>query len=247
MSNDQTTTTGTPVRDDSEQVVQTPEPGTPEAEGRDAKSEVENLKALLAAQKEKIEEANRVLREREEAAAQTPAARDGQIADEEQRRLSRIVRLQAAADAGDPAAEEALEAMREREAQRAAIEYDRRERAIEAELLRMPPEKEQAVRAHIAANPKKFGSVQVALDNMEAAAIRKRNQELEAENARLKQKPDDSVLNAPPTQGREYTARDTTKEWTEDAFDAEAERIRTNQGELAALKFLQTAPNKWKR
>src|SRR5574341_246649 len=186
----ETTTTGTEPQDGGKALEQPATPGTPEGGDRNAEPKGEDWKALAISLQEKAQRVNELesrLKELESGASSPATTSD----DATHRRQDRIARLEAAARAGDPAAEEALEAIYERDAMR-------REMNVELELARLPKDEEKKVREHIKKHPGRFNSIEVARNDLKGQELEAENQQLRQENERLKKKPDDDVTNAVP-------------------------------------------------
>ena len=121
---------------------------------------------------------------------------------------------------------------------------------VDAEALReIPKEDRKAVLKEYQENRHLYGSPAVAHEALKSRKYESELEKLRRENEQLRKRPDKDVLEAPPTgsAGREISARERQREWTEEQFDAETERLRNTKGELAAMKFLETAPSKWRR
>lgn len=220
---DQTNTTGTSEQETGDALEKTGTTETPAAEGRDGESREPDWKKMYLEAKDKIEEANQIKAKLAEAEASPPmpAAREEDDAEAE------IVRLnQELAAKGDPAARLAL---MERERRLALT----RELVVDRQLSRLPEDEAKEVFAHIQKNPGRFGDVQAARNDLRAQRMDDELKRLREENERLKRGPDPEVAKAPPTVGREFSARETkAREMSYDDYDSE----RANLSPMEALR-----------
>ena len=130
------------------------------------------------------------------------------------------------------------------------IEEGERDSILVRQLDRMklPEAKEKKVLEHFIQNKTRLGDMKAARAEVEQEELTARVEQLERENALLKRKPseDDVTPNAPPTHGQSTGTRERKTEWTEEQFDTEANRVRSEKGELAYMNFLNNAPAKWR-
>lgn len=226
---DQTNTTDATSQDDA--ALESPgTSGTPAGDGRDGESTGKDYKALYEqlvereeGWKRQVQEAKEIKAKLAEAEASPPmpAAREEDDAEAE------IVRLnQELAAKGDPAARLAL---MERERRLALT----RELVVDRQLSRLPEDEAKEVFAHIQKNPGRFGDVQAARNDLRAQRMDDELKRLREENERLKRGPDPEVAKAPPTVGREFSARETkAREMSYDDYDSE----RANLSPMEALR-----------
>lgn len=235
----ETKTTGTPPQDGTDALDQSGTGGTPEADGRDAESkELEDLKALMLAQKQTIEDLKRQTAELNERQQQPPVAEGTEVQNMTEQIAEWEAKAKKLAQDGDPAS--ALSLMN-----RADILRIERNNYLTRQYDSLPTDRRDKVLKHYNSNTHRLGDLAAADAELRAPDLEKENQELKERLAKLERPPDPDVVNAPPTHTREFTARETKKRWTEAAWDQERERIRSTQGEIAALKFDATAPNQW--
>lgn len=234
---DQTKTTGTLDQDGGDAVVESPTAGTPDAEeSRDAESGEHSLdywKGMALAYKDKVERVNDQDRtaEPEGGQPQPPVAEDPEV----QAKTDQIDDLlEKAAEferRGDPVAALSLRT----DARLAKLERDT---ILREQLAEMPKDVRKDVIAHFNKHHRRLGDMNAALAEIEAPKLAAENRALKERLALLEKPRDPDVVNAPPTHGREFGARETkSRQYTEEQFDAEQERIRATKGELAALKF----------
>lgn len=232
MERDEATTAGTEGADDATPLEESGESGTPQPENRNAEhsaGESDDWKKLAISLQEKAAKVNELERRLQQLEGGDEDPPDARRPD---------------AEGADPF-EEWVE-----KKDPVAIRLKRLERRMELEgqLAEMPADERGEVRDHFVRNWRRLGDMKAARAEIRETKLDQENRELRDRLAKLERGPDPEVMNAPPTHGREITARQTkAKEWTEEQFDAEAERTRNTQGELAYLKFMANAPRTWRR
>ena len=215
--------------------------GTQDSRGRDAETvdweaRAKQLQEREEAWKRQVEEAKEVKARlaEYEASASSPAVREDE---DEEAELLRV--NQELARRGDAAAKLAL---RERDARLRA----ERQATVDRHLSRLPEAEAKEVEEHIRKNPGRFGDVAAARNDLRASKQDDEVKRLRDEVERLKRKPDEDVAKVPPTQGREYSARETkAREKTYDEFDAELADHRAN-GRVKEAFALQRELNEGK-
>lgn len=214
--------------------------GTPGAEGRDAesgetdwKARAEQLQAREEAWKRQVEEAKEAKARlaEYEASASSPAVREDVDEEAELLRLNREL-----ASKGDVASQLAL---RERDIRLRS----ERQAIVDRDLARLPETEAKEVEEHIRRNPGRFGDVKAAKNDLKATKQDDEVKKLRERIASLERPPDPNVTKAPPTQGREYSARETkAKEMTYEQYDAQLAELR-GSGKIKESLQLQAELN----
>jgi len=213
----------------------TPGDGSRDAESVDWKAKAEQLQAREEAWKRQVEEAKEAkARLAELESASSPAVREDE--DEEAELLRTNQEL---ARRGDAAAKLALYEREQRlRAQRQSV--------VDRELDKLPEAEAKEVKDHILRNPGRFGDVRAARNDLRATKQDDEMRKLREENERLKRGPDPEVKNAPPTQGREYSARETkARDMTYEGYDAQLAELRA-AGKIKDAFQLQSELNNGK-
>lgn len=228
-------TAGTPSPEGGDAGANTQTTGTPESEGRDARDITANPEQI-AAWKEAAEERNRLaarVEELERRGEHPPGATTPQSppqADED------WATLREAAAQGDVYARTQL-----RLAQALLIkeQQDRDRDAIDAQLDEIPDAGERReVRKHLMENRNRLGDAKAARAELnekrlaqENAALKKRLASFETQN------PGAETVRLPP---REVPNSETkTRNYTREQFEAEAKRVRDEQGDLGERLWRQ--------
>jgi hypothetical protein len=94
---------------------------------------------------------------------------------------------------------------------------------------------------HYQKNDHRLGDIQAALAEVQVADQRTEIVRLKNELAKLTKPRDPDVLNAPKTQGREIAATEAKRPMTLEKALAEANRLRAEGKDHAAMKFLEAA------
>jgi len=194
----------------------TPGDGSRDAESVDWQARAEQLQAREEAWKRQVEEAKEAkARLAELESASSPAVREDE--DEEAELLRTNQEL---ARRGDAAAKLALYEREQRlRAQRQAV--------VDRELDRLPEAEAKEVRDHILRNPGRFGDVKAARNDLRATKQDDEVKRLRDKLAAYERAPDPDVVKAPPTQGREYSARETkARDMTYEGYDAMIAELR---------------------
>ena len=229
---------GTLDQEGGDAVVESPTTGTPDAEqSRDAESEEHTLdywKGMALAYKDKVERVNDQDREAdlEGGAPQPPVAASPEVQDKTEQIEDLLAKAAEFEKRGDPVAALGLRT----EARVAKLERDG---FLKEQLAEMPREVRSKVIAHFNKHWRRLGDMNAALAEVEAPELKKRLAEAEKRLALLEKPPDEDVMRAPPTHGREISARQTNKKLSEAQFDANAQSIRASKGELAYLKYVK--------
>ena len=220
---DETQTTGTPDQDGGDAVEQTPTAGTPETDGRDAESDKVVISKdqwnVALKWKADAEEAKRLKAQLEEQQDDEVQPPDEPVAAPPKGSFEWFLAN------GDPVARR--QAMFERKVE------------LDAQLAEMPADERESVKAHWRKNHHRLGDMKAARAELNASKYEAEMQRLREENERLKRGPDPEVMHAPPTGGREVTARERKTKMTEAQFDDAAGHIRRTQGELAYMKYVR--------
>jgi hypothetical protein len=235
---DQTKTTGTLDQDGGDALEQSGTAGTPESEqSRDAESGSEpDYKALYLQSKDAVEERNRLKAELEElkgGSTPPPVAESPDVQAKTDQIEDVLSKAEAFRKQGDPVAAIALET-------RAELLATQRDLILERQLNRIPQDSQDAVVKHFNKNRHRLGDINAAYAEINAPRYQKENEELRKEIEVLKRGPDPEVQKAPPTHGREISARERKfKEMTEDEIQAEAARLERDKGYSARVDFLK--------
>jgi hypothetical protein len=227
---DQTKTTGTPDQDGGDALESTGTAGTPGTDGRNAESGDDNRwKEALEwkAKAERVNELEAKLKELEEEREQPPVADVS-----EDPKASRRKKVEEFKQRGDPVAEDHLDLREE-------VHALQRDLYLQRQLDEMPADERDRVKDHFNKNWRRLGDMKAARAELVAPKLEKEVKELREKLALLEKPPDEDVMRAPPTHGREISARQTTKKLNEAQFDANAQSIRASKGELAYLKYVK--------
>ena len=213
--------------------------GSRDAETVDWEARAKQLQEREEAWKRQVEEAKEVKARlaEYEASASSPAVRE----DESERAMERLIANDpkvAAIIRANPALihDPALVLIAEEREARTRAE---RQATLDRHLSRLPEAEAKEVEDHIRKNPGRFGDVAAARNDLRASRQDDEMKRLREENERLKRGPDPDVQKTPPTQGREYSARETkAREMTYEGYDAQLAEHRANgrQKEAFALQ-----------
>lgn len=118
------------------------------------------------------------------------------------------------------------------------VAFMERKLELDGQLATMPADERAAVKEHFRKNHWRLGDMHAARAELNAPKYESELQRLREENERLKRGPDPEVMNAPPTGGREVSARERKSKMTEAQFDQQANQIRASKGELAYFKWV---------
>lgn len=236
MSNDQTKTTGTPEQDGGDALEQTGTAGTPDSDGRDAESGKEpDWKQLYLQSKDAVEERNRLKAELDDlkgGSPQPPVAESPEVKEKTDQIEDALIRADEFRRKGDPVAAVALET-------RAELLATQRDLILERQLNRIPAEKQEAVLKHFSKHRNRLGDINAAYAEILAPEQEQEIKVLREKLAALEKGPDPEVMKAPPTGGREITARETKqRNMTQAQWNAEMARLnaRLDSGDRSAME-----------
>jgi hypothetical protein len=240
-----------PTEGDLPETVESPaaEPESQESPEKEGQGEEFWKRKYLDAKQaeEKANELQRRLEALESRPAQSPAAPDTQDEDDDLSPDEEAYLRSVAKTEEGTWAKVLLKTNRATQKERAARENLTQE-LVYAEQLRPVPENERREAVlEWKKNPHLYASPVAAHKALKSEKLEARNAELERKLAAYERGQKPEVQNAVPTDSRQATKQPPSREWTEEAFDAEEARIRATKGEIAAMQFAANAPDKWKR